>query len=107
MNREIVIDGHSILIENIDQHKAGTHINDASGIVKAINWSSEQIVEATKPAVAILKSLCDSAQEMMPDEMELSMQFELSLNGEVPVFKIVSADATAQIAVKFVWKKEE
>ncbi len=107
MNREIVVGGYSIFIENISQNKSGPYANDSGGFNKVLTWTSEQITEATKPVVAIFKSLHDSAREMAPDEMELSMQFDLGLNGEVPVFKVVSAEASAQIAVKCVWKKDD
>lgn len=33
------------------------------------------------------------------------MQFSLSVNGETPVLKIVSATSSAQLSIKFVWKK--
>ena len=107
MSIEIVVDGNSIFIDNIEQNKPGQYIDDASSTEKVLSWTSEQIVEATKPVAAILTSLRNSAKEMAPDEMELSMQFALSLNGEVPVFKVVSAEAAAQIAVKCVWKKSQ
>ena len=106
MSREIIIDGCSIFIEDISQSKTGPYVNDSASINKVLKWTSEQLAEATKPVVTILKSLHDSAQEMAPDEMELSMQFGLGLNGEIPIFKIVSAEASAQIAVKCVWKKD-
>lgn len=106
MSREIVVDGYSIFIEGINQNKTGPYVNDSGSVSKVLKWTSEQLTEATKPVVTILKSLHNSAREMAPDEMELSMQFGLGLNGEVPIFKIVSAEAAAQIAVKCVWKKD-
>ena len=107
MNREILIDGCSIIIENVKQNNSESYINDSSGFTKILSWTKEQIIEATKPAVTILKSLRDSTQEMASDEMELSMQFGLELNGETPIFKVVSVGSTAQISVKCVWKKEQ
>lgn len=108
MTRRIDIDGYSILIDELPQHNQSIqYINDAGGAAeKALNWTANQIAAAMKPAVSILDSLRNSAKEMSPDEMEISMQFDLALNGEVPVFKIASAEASAQIAVKLVWKKE-
>lgn len=105
MNREIVVGGYSIFIEDISQN--GPYINDSGGFKQVLTWTSAQITEATKPVVAIFMSLRDAAREMAPDEMELSMQFELGLNGELPIFKVVSAEAAAQIAVKCVWKKDD
>lgn len=107
MSTEIIVDGHSIFIENIEQNKPNPYLDDASSVGKVLSWTSEQIVEATKPVAAILTSLRNSAKEMAPDEMELAMQFDLSLNGEVPVFKVVSAEAAAQVSVKCVWKKSQ
>ena len=43
---------------------------------------------------------------MAPDEMELSMQFEMGISGNTPVLKIVSAESKFQLAAKFVWRKE-
>lgn len=107
MSRELKIEGYSIYVETIHQHNPNRYTDDASTAEKALKWTSSQITDAMKPAVSILNSLRKATQEMAPDEMELSMQFELGLNGEIPIFKIVSAEATAQIAVKFVWKKEQ
>ena len=43
---------------------------------------------------------------MTPDELELSMQLEIAVNGETPVFKVISLGSKCQIAAKFVWKND-
>lgn len=105
MSKRIEIDGYSIYVEDIYQHNPNQYVDDASVAEKALKWTAEQINDAMKPAASILNSLRNATQKMAPDEMELSMQFEIALNGEVPVFTIVSAEAAAQVAVKFVWKR--
>lgn len=108
MSKEIRIDGYSIYIDEINQQNPSQYSDHAGCFApKALDWSTQQITAAMKPAVSMLNSLRDAIQEIAPDEIELSMQFELGLNGETPVFKIVSAEASAQIAVKFVWKQAE
>lgn len=107
MSRKIEIDGCSIYVEKLQQYDPDQYIDDAGGIANSVlNWTADQITEAMRPAVNILNSLRNATQEIVPDEMELAMQFEVGLNGKMPVFKIVSTQATAQIAVKFVWKQE-
>ena len=53
-----------------------------------------------------MNSLREATKDMAPDEMELSMQFEMAISGEMPVLKIVSAESKCQLAAKFVWRKE-
>lgn len=104
MAQEIKIDGYSIYIEQLDQVGSQKVLHDSGGH-RPINWTIEQLQNALKPAAAIVKSLREATKEMVPDEMELSMQFEMALSGETPVLKIVSAETKCQFAAKFVWKK--
>lgn len=104
-NNELMIDGYSIYIDQLNQLDKNHSTHD-SGITNALTWTSNQIKEAMKPAVSILDSLRKAAENLAPDEMEISMQFEVSIKGETPILKIVSAGSAAQMAVKFVWKKE-
>lgn len=52
----------------------------------------------------ILDSLRSATKDAYPDEIEFSMQFDIGIKGETPVLKIVSAETSAQIGVKFTWK---
>lgn len=102
---ELVIDGYSIYIDSLEQLDDKQHTHDASRIKSSvINWTSEGIEQTLKPVVKIFDSLRNTAKDTTLDEVELSMQFDISLKGETPVFKIVSAESSAQIAIKFVWK---
>jgi len=105
MEQEIKIDGCSIYIEQLDQVGSTKVCHDAGGN-RPLTWTIEQLQNALKPAAAILNSLREAAKDMAPDEMELSMQFEMAISGETPVLKIVSAESKCQLAAKFVWKKE-
>lgn len=106
--RELKIDGYSIYIDELTQQDS-TYYTDDAGTVKSnvIEWTVNELKCAMRPAINILNSLRDAAKDVRPDEMELSMQFEVCLKGETPILKIVSAESSAQIAVKFVWKEEK
>lgn len=105
---EIKIDGYSIYIGQLKQLENNTGMHDMANVgSKAINWASSEIEDAMKPIVSIWNSLRNTAKEVMSNEMELSMQFEVCLKGQTPVLKIVSAESSAQISIKFVWKKGE
>lgn len=102
-NKELKIDGYSIYIDQLNQLDTNARSHDA-GSNKAINWTVQQMEYAMKPVISILNSLRSAFEDTIPDDMELSMQFEISLKGETPILKIVSAESKAQIAVKFLWK---
>lgn len=105
---EIIIDGYSVYIENLEQLDKKLDSHDASYSKEtAIEWTTQGIEQAMKPLKSVADSLRNVAKDVAPNEMELSMQFDISLKGETPVLKIVSAETTAQIAVKFVWKNEK
>ena len=102
-NKELKIGDNIIYIDNIEQ--LGT-CKDASRISREpLRWTEEQIERALTPVVSIFDTLKNAAKDIEPDEMELEMQFSLSVNGETPVLKIVSATSSAQLSIKFVWKK--
>ena len=104
---EIKIDGYSIYIEKLQQVDE-TSSHDAGFLGKnAIEWTSQEIEKMMQPATKIMDSLRKATQDAIPDEMELTMQFDISLKGETPVLKIVSAETSAQLAVKFTWKNEK
>lgn len=104
---ELKIDGCSIYIEQLEQvgKKGYTHDNALSE--KAIEWTKENIENAIRPAISIWNSIREEASKVSPDEMEFSMQFEVCLNGEIPILKIVSASSKAEMAVKMKWKKDK
>lgn len=102
-NKELKIGDNIIYIDKIEQLGSS---QDASRISHgALKWTKEQIEKALTPVVSIFDTLKNAAKDIEPDEMELEMQFSLSVNGETPVLKIVSATSSAQLSIKFVWKK--
>lgn len=103
---ELIIDGYSIYIDRLEQLDEKQYTHDASVKAKrtALEWTPPNIEQALKPVVKILDSIKNAARDATPDEIELSMQFDISLKGETPVLKIVSAETSAQLAVKFTWK---
>lgn len=103
-NKELKIGDNIIYIDNIEQLG---EIKDASRISREpLQWTENQIEKALAPVVTIFDNLKNAANDIKPDEMELEMQFSLSINGETPVLKIVSATSSAQLSIKFVWKKK-
>ena len=104
---ELIIDGCSIYIEQLEQVDSYENVHD-NGYVsnKAIKWTKNSIEKAIKPAVSICNSLREVASNASLDEIEFSMQFEVVLCGEFPVLKIVSAESKAQMAIKMKWKNQ-
>lgn len=104
-NKELKIGDNIIYVDNIEQFG---ECHDASKLLQhPLEWSAEQLEKAMEPAVSIFNVLKKSVNSIAPDEIELAMQFSLSVNGETPVLKIVSAASAAQLSVKFVWKNQE
>ena len=104
--KKLLIDGVEIYIENLD-YFSSPEIEHDSGIIDdgIIQWTTKQLQNALKPAASILNSLHEATKDIAPDEMELSMQFEMGISGNTPVLKIVSAESNFQLAAKFVWRK--
>lgn len=103
-NKELKIGDNIIYIDNIEQLGQS---KDAVKISREpIQWTEDQIKKSLIPVVAIFDNLKNAANDIKPDQMELGMQFSLSINGETPVLKIVSATSSAQLSIKFVWKKQ-
>ena len=100
----LMIDDCSIYIDELEQLDPHTEIEDCS-IDSAIQWTRKQVEDAVHPIANILNSLYNAISDIAPDEMEVSMQFKICLNGATPVLKIISSEASAEIAVKFTWKK--
>ncbi len=103
--REVKINGGSIFFEELEQLKKPDRRHDSLTVDTVLNWSDDVIKKAAQPLLDALSSLRQATQAMAPDEMELSMQLELAVNGETPVFKVLSLGSKCQIAAKFVWKK--
>lgn len=104
---ELRIDGCAIYIEELEQLSPAENMHDSGGVTsRIISWSTQEIEQAINPVMSIWKSLRNAASKTLPNEMELSMQFEISLKGETPILKIVSTESAAQIAVKFTWKND-
>ncbi len=105
-NCEIKIDGYSVFVDHLNQMDANTRMHDA-GSDKVIEWTTEQLKRAMVPLTSLMNSLRDATRANIPDEMELSLQLEVALKGETPIFKIVSTESKAQVALKFVWKNKD
>lgn len=104
---EIIIDGYSIYIEHLDQLEKSPNTHDANLFKNAaIEWTAQGIEQTLKPIISMLNTFQTVSKDSLPDETELSLQFDICLKGEMPVLKIVGAESSAQIGVKFVWKKE-
>lgn len=102
-NKELRIGNNTIYIDSIEQ--LGTSQDASKVSQEPLQWTEKQIETALAPVVSIFDTLKNAANGIEPDEMELAMQFSLSINGKTPVLKIVSATSSAQLSIKFVWKK--
>lgn len=103
-NKELKIGDNIIYIDNIEQFG---NCKDASKLHQnPFEWTNEDLKNALIPVVAIFDALKNAARAIEPNEMELSMQFSLSVNAGIPVLKIVSAASAAQLSIKFVWKSQ-
>lgn len=102
-NKELKIGDNIIYIDNIEQLGSS---KDASKLsYEPLLWTEEQMKKALKPVVSIFDNLKNSAHDAELDKIELVMQFALSVKGETPILKIVSTTSSAQLSIKFVWKK--
>lgn len=104
--REVIINGCSIFFEKLDEIQISDVTHDTKISDGPLKWTDETIKKAAQPLVDALSGFRQAAQTMAPDELELSMQLELAINGTTPVFKVLSMGSTYQIGAKFVWKKE-
>lgn len=104
---EVKINDCSIYFEDLEQVSRPGSVHDSIHVRdKASHWSDDMLKQAATPLVEILDVLRKEMCRMDPDEAELSMQLELAVNGETPVFKVVSLGSKSQISVKFVWKSK-
>lgn len=105
---ELSIDNHTIYIEELAQLDNNGDKHDARSFKnKVINWTTDEIKNALKPTLCIWESLLNVSKQAELSELELSLQFEVCLKGEIPVFKIVSTESSAQVAIRFSWKKDK
>ena len=104
--QELKINGGSLYIEELEQLDANSFKHDMRKKDRAIIWDEDKIKETIQPSISICEAFRNLPAEILPDEMELSMNFKLCLKGETPVLKIVSTEASAEICIKYVWKNE-
>ena len=104
---EVEINGCSIFFEELEQLQEPDETHDAWADSDGgpLTWTETMIKKAAQPLVDALGVLHQAAQSMDPDELELSMQLELAVSGNTPVFKVLSMGGNCQLAAKFVWKK--
>lgn len=105
---EVEINGYSIFFEELEDARKPSETHDASRRKRSnepMIWDATMLEKAAQPLVDILGVLHRTTQSMAPDELELSMQLELAVSGNTPVFKVLSAESKCQLAAKFVWKR--
>lgn len=103
---EVKINECSIFFEELEQLQAPQPTHDSSRQSGGpLTWTNDMLREAAQPLVDALGALHQAAQSMAPDELELSMQLNLAVSGNTPVFKVLSMEGGCQFEAKFVWKK--
>lgn len=103
---EVKINECSIFFEELEQLQAPQPTHDARRQTDApLDWTNDMLRQAAQPLVDALGALHQAAQSMSPDELELSMQLNLAVSGNTPVFKVISMEGSCQFSAKFVWKK--
>ncbi|WP_217959516.1 hypothetical protein [Acutalibacter muris] len=105
-NMEINVNGYTLFIDQVQQLDENMVSHDSGAAGKVARWATEEITKAVQPTLAILDSIRVAAETAAPDEMEASMQFAICLKGETPVLKVISGESSAQISVRFLWKKK-
>lgn len=103
--QEVKIGDCSIFFEELEQMQATQPTHDSrrpSG--SPLTWTKDMLREAAQPLVDALGTLHQATQSMAPDQLELSMQLNLAVSGNTPVFKVVSMEGGCQFVAKFVWK---
>ena len=98
----------SLFFEELEQLQKPISVHDSQSRVgsEMLVWNNDVLRQAAKPLVDALEGLHQEALSMTPDELELSMQLAIAVNGETPVFKVISLGSKCQIAAKFVWKND-
>lgn len=103
---EVKINEYSLFFEDLEQLQAPRPTHDAGWQNGGpLDWTNDMLRQAAQPLVDALSALHQATQSMSPDELELSMQLNLAVSGNTPVFKVLSAEGSCQFAAKFVWKK--
>lgn len=104
---EVKINECSIFFEELEQLQTPQPSHDSGRQTGGgpLDWTNDMLRQAAQPLVDALGALHQAAQSMAPDELELSMQLNLAVSGNTPVFKVLSMEGGCQFAAKFVWKK--
>lgn len=103
--QEVKINGCSIFFEELDQIQTPMSTHDSwKQNDGPLTWTNDVLRKAAQPLVDALGTLHQAAQSMSPDELELSMQLNLVLSGNTPVFKVLAMEGGCQFKAKFVWK---
>lgn len=105
---EVKINECSIFFEELEQFQLPQTTHDTKRQTETggpLEWTNDMLRQAAQPLVDALGALHQAAQSMAPDELELSMQLDLAVSGNTPVFKVLSMEGGCQFAAKFVWKK--
>lgn len=103
---EVKINGYSIYFEELEQLGEDWSEHDAlTAGGTLLEWTDDMLQQAARPLINALGAFQRAAQDMAPDEIELSMQLNLALSGNTPVFKVLSMEGSCQFAAKLVWKK--
>ena len=105
-SKEVRINGCSIFFEQLEDMKSPSSSHDSNSTIgrEALEWSNDALVSAARPLVDALESIHQAAVQYHPEKIELQMELMIAVNGETPVFKVLSVGSRAQISAKFVWK---
>lgn len=104
--KEVKINGCSIYFDKLEDLNPSSSTRDSgSTMVKnALNWGNDALESAAKPLVDVLEGIHVAAKQYNPETVECEMKLKISVNGETPVFQVLSVGSTAQISAKFIWK---
>jgi len=98
---KILVDGEMLYIEGINTLDGDQF--QYNGIRDA--FSIDNLKTALKPVAQVGKVIKEGMLELVPDEVEMTMQLQLAVSSDKLAFSIVKAEAEAHLTVKYVWKK--
>lgn len=99
--KKITVDGETLYITNLVQAGSGYKDNK----INLLELSSNDMQAALKPIVSVCKKITHGMRDLSPDETELTIQLSAGVDGNNLFFALANLSAEAQIAVKYVWKK--
>lgn len=95
----ITVDGETLYIAHL--------ITSGPNKICDYSLTSKAFGELIKPVATLGKALHNELEKISPDETELSLQLTMGIDNGNFFFGIANMSAEAQLAVKFVWKKDD